>query len=338
MSLREICAVPRQHSVVALGQPGYKAVRTRKSRRRLTLFVGGVQSAVSDIVHNRAGKQVCILQDNAERAAQVCFFNLVYIDAVIAYFAVGDIVKAVYQIGYSGLARTRRADKSHLFACVRVYVYIPQNGFAFLIAELHVVEQDIAVKPGIGERAVAVRMFPSPNIRASVRLGYIAVLVDFGVHQSDVAFVRFALFVQKREHARRTGLRERNEVDFLRNHCHLHTERASHIQKRRNDAHFQQIDSRHCYVGRLRDDEYRTQERHEDVHNIADVSHNGHHNVRIAVSLRRIAEQFIVLFVEALFGFFLVTEYLDDFLPLQHFFYIAFQFADGLLLQTEMFT
>ena len=46
-----------------------------------------------------------ILQNDAEASAQVCFFDLVDVDAVIADLAVRNIIKAVEQIGDGGLSR-----------------------------------------------------------------------------------------------------------------------------------------------------------------------------------------------------------------------------------------
>ena len=51
--------------------------------------------AVAQVFHHRAGKEVDILQNHAQRAAQVALVDLVDIDAVIADLAVGDVVEAV---------------------------------------------------------------------------------------------------------------------------------------------------------------------------------------------------------------------------------------------------
>ena len=48
----------------------------------------GVQVAVADVFHHGAGEQVGILQHDAQAAAQVCLFDLVDVDAVIADLAV----------------------------------------------------------------------------------------------------------------------------------------------------------------------------------------------------------------------------------------------------------
>ena len=76
LSLREVCAVARKHGIVALWKSRYEIVRARKLCRRHALLVGSVELAVSNILHDRAREQIGILQHDAERATQVCFFIL----------------------------------------------------------------------------------------------------------------------------------------------------------------------------------------------------------------------------------------------------------------------
>ena len=76
------------------------------------LLVGGLQAAVADVVHHGAREQVGILEHHAQAAPQVRLFDLIDIDAVVADLAVGDVVKAVDQVGDGGLARAGRATKA----------------------------------------------------------------------------------------------------------------------------------------------------------------------------------------------------------------------------------
>ena len=72
--------------------------------------------AVADVVHDRAGEEVGILQHDAQAAAQVGLFDLVDVDAVVADLAVGNIIEAVDQVGDGGLARAGGAHKGDLLA------------------------------------------------------------------------------------------------------------------------------------------------------------------------------------------------------------------------------
>ena len=94
-----------KNCVIALGQHSYKAVGVGQPGGGDALLIGGVQAAVADVLHDGAGEQVGVLQHDAQRAAQVCFFDLVDVDAVIADLAVRNIIKAVEQIGDGGLSR-----------------------------------------------------------------------------------------------------------------------------------------------------------------------------------------------------------------------------------------
>ena len=89
-------------------------MRVGELRRRDAFLVRRVELAVADVVHDRAGEQIHILQHDAERVAQVGLFDVVDVDAVIADLAVGDVVEAVDEVRDGGLARAGRADKGQL--------------------------------------------------------------------------------------------------------------------------------------------------------------------------------------------------------------------------------
>ena len=114
LPLREVGAVVGQHGVVPFGQTGDEVVRVGEFCRRDALFVRRVQPAVTDIVHDRARKQVGILQNDAERPTQILFIDLVDIDAVVADLAVLDVVETVDEVGDGRLARARGADEGDL--------------------------------------------------------------------------------------------------------------------------------------------------------------------------------------------------------------------------------
>lgn len=71
----------------------------RKSGSFVDLLIGCIKISVTDIVADGSGKQMGILQDNTEGAAQIIFFDLGDIDAVIADFSLLNIVETVDQVG-----------------------------------------------------------------------------------------------------------------------------------------------------------------------------------------------------------------------------------------------
>ena len=170
LTLRQVCAVAREHGVVAVGQSCDKIVRAGELSRGYTFLVGGVQLAVADIVHDRARKQVRVLQYYAERAAQVGFFYLVDVDAVVAHFAVGDVVKPVEQVGYRSFARARRADESDLLPRLGVDGNVAKHRLALFVLEVDLGKHNVAAKPRIRDCAVAVRVLPRPFVGALLAL------------------------------------------------------------------------------------------------------------------------------------------------------------------------
>ena len=65
-------AVSGQHGVVTVRQSGDEAVRVGQLCSRNTLFIGCIQTSVTDILQHSSGKEVDLLQYHAERTAQVC--------------------------------------------------------------------------------------------------------------------------------------------------------------------------------------------------------------------------------------------------------------------------
>ena len=194
------------------------------------LFIGGIQSAVADIVHDCAGKQVDILQNNAQRAPQVGLSNLVDVDAVIADLAVRQIIEPVNQVGDSSLSGAGRTDKRHLFAGLCVQAHVVQHDLIRHIAEVHVKEPDIALHPGIGDCAVSVGMFPRPHACAVVGLRENAVLL-LGIDQRHIALVGLRLFVQQFEDTSCAGKRHNDCTRLLGNLADGHGKAAAQLQK-----------------------------------------------------------------------------------------------------------
>ncbi len=107
LTLAEISAVSLDNGVVAVGKLADKVVRVCELCRRDDFFICRVKSAVADILHDSVAEQVGLLQNYAERTAQIGLADLVDIDSVVADLAVLNVVKAVDKIRDSRLARAR---------------------------------------------------------------------------------------------------------------------------------------------------------------------------------------------------------------------------------------
>ena len=204
LSLRQVSSVTREQRVIALGQSCYEVVRICKLCCRNTLFVSSVQSAVTDIIHYRARKEIGILQYYSQRPSQITLLDFVDIDFVITDFAVGNIVETVDKIGNSCFTCTRSSYERNLLSGTCVYRYVVQNHLLLGISEVDFVEFDISRKSFVCNTAVCLmRMFPSPYTRTLFALYEFAVYF-LGVYKSYISVIRLRLLVEKFEYSSRT--------------------------------------------------------------------------------------------------------------------------------------
>ena len=215
LALRKAAAVAGKHGVVAVGQHADEAVGVRELRRGDALLVGGAQLAVSDILHHGAGEEVDVLQNHAERAAQVGLFDLIDIDAVVADLAVGDVVEAVDEVRDRRLACAGRADEGNFLARLRVERNVVQHDLVGHVAEIHPVELHTAGKLGVGYGSVAVRVLPRPE--AGVLFGLDKrIAAPFRVDERHIALVLLAFLVEQRKDTGGAGHCHDDRRDLLR--------------------------------------------------------------------------------------------------------------------------
>ena len=199
LTLGQVCTVVGEHGVIALGQTADELVGVGQLCCDLDLLVGRIQTAIADVLAHGAGEQVGVLQDDAQRAAQIVLFDLVDVDAVIANLAVGDVVEAVNQVCDRGLARTGRADKGQFLTGLCKERDVVQDGLVGGVGKVHVEEAHVTGELGVGERTVLVGVLPRPNARALGGLDELAVLVILGIDQRDIAFVLLGLLIHERK-------------------------------------------------------------------------------------------------------------------------------------------
>ena len=291
--------------------------------RRDAFFICRVQSAVPDIVHDRTGKQIYVLQYDTQRTPQVCLFDFVDVDAVVANLAVCQIVEPVDQVRDRGLSGTGRPDKRHLFAGLGVQAHIMQHDFFRHITEVHVKELHVPCHTGIGDRAVPVRVLPRPHAGAVVGFCQHAVLL-LGIDQRDIALIGFRLLVQQFEDASCSCQCHDDRTGLLGDLADRHGEAAAQLQERGNCTQCQtayaverQCTAQHCQ---------------QHILDIAQIVHDRHKDIGEAVRPCGVLEQFVVVLVEVRLGLFLVAEHLDDFLSVNHFLDIAVYRTNGVLL------
>ena len=161
-------------------------------------------------------------------------------------------------------------------------------------------------------------------------LGDIAVFVNFGVDQLDIAVVRLRLFVHQLEDALRTGQRHDDGVDLVGDLTDGHVEGAG----QEHEAH-QAAKRQHIPAG-----QHAQRTAHDGQNGILDVAKvvvDGTHHVGERTGDAGIAAQLLVELVELLLACFLVGEDLDHLLTVDHFLYVAVQCAKRLLLADKVF-
>ena len=138
---------------------------------------------------------MCILQHDAQRTTQICLFDFIDIDAVIADFSVLNIIKPVDQIRNCRFSGACRAYERNLLPRLREHFDIVQDNLLVRVAKVHIIEHHTALKTLIGCRvAVFVIMLPSPH--SSVLLCLPERTIDFlCIDQHNIAIVCLRLFV-----------------------------------------------------------------------------------------------------------------------------------------------
>ena len=328
LALRQVRAVAGQHGVVALGQALDEAVGVGQTGCGDALLVGGLQTAIADVLHDRAGEQVGILQHDAQRAAEVGFLDLVDVDAVVPDLAVLDVVEAVDKVGDGGLAGTGGADEGDLLARTAIEVDVVQDGLARHIAEIDIRKGDVAFQLVVGGGAVVVGMLPGPDAGALVGLHEVVVLVVLGVDEGDIALIGLAGLIHHLEDALCTGQCHDDAVGL---HGHLadgHIEALVQGQERHDST---QRDAAHAGDGHGC-----THQSADGVADVAQLSVDGHHDVGEAVGLLGAVLELVIQLAEALEGLLLVGEDLDDLLAFHHLFDVAVHLAEVALLCDEV--
>ena len=289
-------------------------VRIGQLCRPDTFLIGGVQLAIADIIHDRSGKEVGILQHHAKRPPQVRLFDLVDIDAVVADLAVRDIVEPVDQVRDRRLACARRTDKGDLLPRLRIQSNVMQHDLVLVISEIYIIENHAAFLSLVGHRAFRpVRMPPCPLVRADRRFCQISVLVLFRMDKFHIPLIFLRLFIHQIEYTLGAGRRIDDKVNLL-----------ADLGDRVRKALIQSNKSNNRTDGHTRqtvDPQDRADNGHQRIADPADIGVDRHKQVGIAVRHVRTVSQPFINLMEIPHGRLFMAENFDDFLAIQHLFY-----------------
>ena len=277
--------------------------------------------------------------------AQVRLFDVVDVDAVVADFAVGNIIEAVDQIRNCRLAGACCADEGELLTGLCIKRDIVKHCLIRHIAEIHVKEPHVALQQPVFHRAVVLLVLPRPLARALSAGDDCAVFLA-AARERDGSFVAFRLLVQQIKDSASARNRHRNSVHLLRDLRNVCGKLLAHAEIRCNRRDGQgsgdgserdEVLNRKVRNQTVRGDQQTTCKYSKDVKQISNIAHDRHEDVCKAVCLARVAEELIVELVKILLCRFLMAEDLDDLLTVHHFLDEAFCFAEGVLLADKVF-
>ena len=323
-------SVAGEHRVVAAWQHTDKSVRVDKLRRGDTFLVRCVKPAVAQVLHNRSGKEVHILKNNAHGAAQVVLADIVYVDSVVGYRAAVYVIEMVDKICNGGFARSGCADEGDLLTGLGVERHVVEHLFALFVREIHVLKVNLAAEPAVLKGAVLLRNFPCPFLGELARFLKAAAL--FGaVHKGDFAGILLGGLVDKLENSLSAGNRHNDGVYLLRNLSDRLAEAAGKLQKRSNYAEGEHVHPGKTHVGNAFYGKSAAHYCDDYIKHIAKTVHKGHKGVGVFVRVGNVGAKLAVAAVKGFLCLFFVVKDLYNLLTVYHFLDIAVHSGDGAL-------
>ena len=300
-----------------------------QARCLVYLFIRGIQLAVSDILHDGSGKQMGILQHDAQRTAQIRFFDLVDIDSVIADFSVLYIIKTVDQVGDRRFSCAGGANECQLLSGLRIQRYVMQNHLIVRIAKGQIEEPHVSLQLRIGNASVRLmRVPPGPQPRSFLTFRDVAVRILLRIHQGYIAVIHFRLLIHQAEDPLCARQGHDDGVKLL---CHLHEglgEALGKLQIRHNGSDGQAADSRK--------QQNAAQNRGQHELDVADISHHRPHDAGKRMRLGGTLIQPVVEHIEFFLGFALMIKYLNHALAVHLLFHISCHVRQIHLLADEI--
>lgn len=120
LALTQVRAVALQNRVIALWKPHDKGMGRCHLRCLNDLLVCGIKPSVADILHDRSRKQVGILKNHGDVAAQLVPLNMADINAVDGDGPALDIIEAVDEVRDRRLSGSRGTHEGNLLPRPRV--------------------------------------------------------------------------------------------------------------------------------------------------------------------------------------------------------------------------
>ena len=143
-------------------QMSYKAMCICKLCRRNHFCIRSIRLTISNIIPYCSGKQMRILQNDAQRLSQIILLDQLDINAIIRDRPLLYIIESVDQIGNCGFSCTCSTDKCHLLTTLSIQLDVIQNLLILMIAKIHIIKNDISNQRNILHSTISSRMPPRP--------------------------------------------------------------------------------------------------------------------------------------------------------------------------------
>ncbi len=329
LTLGQVGTVTGQLGVIALRQAADEAVRIGQLCRCIYLFICGLQTAVTDVFHDRTGEEVRILQHDAERTPQIRLVDLLHIDAVIAELAVGNLIKTIDEVRNGGLSGTGGAHQSDLLTGLCMNGNVMEHGLVLRVPEIHIFKDHIALQRlVIGLSGILMIMLPGPAAGSFAAFCQRPVLI-LCIYQHDIAVVSLGLCIQETEDTLCAGQRHDYVVelhaDLIDGHGEVLVEGEEAGQGAYGEAHA------------LIQGQETADKGTEHIAGIAELRVDGSQNIGKGVCLPGTLVERLIQAVKVLNGGLLVTEDLHHLFAAHGFLNKTVQGTEIPLLQHEVF-
>ena len=320
-----------QLGLIAMGQAHDEIIGTGQAGSPDALVIRGIEAAVADVLEDGVGEEMGLLQDQAERTAQVGLFDLIDVDAVVADLAVCDVIEAVDEVRDGGLAGTRGADEGDLLARFGIDRNVMENRLALFIGKVDIDHAHVTAQRRIGDAAVgSMGMAPGPTAGTLGSLGENTVLLS-GVDEGDIALVGFGFFINEGEDTGGACTGHDDGVELLGEVVHVAGKLLGHVQEghQNGNAEGQAGNADILQAGKQEKTAGKCQ---DNIKKIADVGHDGPEEAGIGVGLAADLIKLVIGSVEIGDAGRFMVEDLDDLLAAHQLLRQALHGAGGLLL------
>ncbi len=261
---------------------------------------------------------------------------MVDVDAIVADLAVGNVIKAIDQVGDGGLACAGGAHKGDLLARLRIDGHIVQHGLAFLVAKVHILQAHVALQQRIGKAAIGLRLLPGPVAGVTGRFRDGAVRSHHRIDQRHLALILLRLLVHQVEDAARAGQTHDDGVDLLGKLVHIASELLGHVQE--GDEHTDvKGHAGDAHIGDAGEQQNAAHHCNEHIEDVAQIVDDGAKNVGVGVRPAAVLIKLVVDPVKIRLAGGLMAEDLDHLLAVHYLLNEALGLPHGFLLPDKVF-